>query len=345
MEAPRSVRICSRPFFGSRDVELFPELGISLRVLHPGGPNCRYHAESTQEDFLVLSGECILLVDVPGAAGRAWDFVHCPGGTRSTSSSVPARSPCVILMVGASRPDDEIVYPRLRARPEARSRRPEEAHDPADAYADLQPAAARPTGRPGPAVAAAYDLTTTVSVSVFGAPSVVRFALLRRLDVRRGQTVDARVGRRSSRSCRVQCAGRRARGAALFVCLKSKSIGQSDADDSRVPGLTASFADGPRSSGGQAASRSSSRRGSARDDVRDHEPDRRTPASASPPGAASEQRDATAAGRRVAYASSGALRQRRARRSGRGRRAATSSSGRGSPSAPARAAPGRASRR
>ena len=40
----------------------FPELGINLRVLQPGQPNCLYHRESAQEDFLVLAGECALLV-------------------------------------------------------------------------------------------------------------------------------------------------------------------------------------------------------------------------------------------------------------------------------------------
>ena len=49
--------------FGSRDDSLFPELGITLRVLQPGEPNCRYHAESTQEDFLVLQGECLALIE------------------------------------------------------------------------------------------------------------------------------------------------------------------------------------------------------------------------------------------------------------------------------------------
>ena len=36
----------------------FPQLGINLRVLRPGQPNCLYHSESLQEDFLVLHGEC-----------------------------------------------------------------------------------------------------------------------------------------------------------------------------------------------------------------------------------------------------------------------------------------------
>jgi uncharacterized cupin superfamily protein len=124
--------------FGSRDVDLFPELGITLRVLQPGEPNCRYHAESTQEDFLVLSGECLLLVEDEERRLQAWDFVHCPGGTAHVFVGAGS-GPCVILMVGARRPDDEIVYPvsELALRHGAGVR--EEAHDPGDAYADLDP--------------------------------------------------------------------------------------------------------------------------------------------------------------------------------------------------------------
>jgi uncharacterized cupin superfamily protein len=124
--------------FGSRDVDLFPELGITLRVLQPGEPNCRYHAESTQEDFLVLQGECLLIVDDEERPLAAWDFVHCPGGTPHVFVGAGS-GPCVILMVGARRPDEDIVYPvsDVALRHGAGVR--EEAHDPADAYADLEP--------------------------------------------------------------------------------------------------------------------------------------------------------------------------------------------------------------
>ena len=39
----------------------FEQYGIGIHVLHPGQMNGLYHAESVQEDFLVLSGECLLL--------------------------------------------------------------------------------------------------------------------------------------------------------------------------------------------------------------------------------------------------------------------------------------------
>jgi hypothetical protein len=41
----------------------FPHYGINVQVLMPGQPNCYYHAEEGQEDFLVLSGECLVLIE------------------------------------------------------------------------------------------------------------------------------------------------------------------------------------------------------------------------------------------------------------------------------------------
>ena len=64
----------------------FTQLGINICVLQPGQPNCRYHRESLQEDFLVLAGECVLLVEEQERRLKAWDFVHCPPGTTTCSS-------------------------------------------------------------------------------------------------------------------------------------------------------------------------------------------------------------------------------------------------------------------
>src|SRR5260221_503479 len=96
--------------FGSRNDVLFPEVGITLRVLQPGEPNCRYHAESTQEDFLVLSGECLALVDGQERPLKAGDFAHWPGGTVHVFLGAGYR-PCVILMVASRRADDDILDP------------------------------------------------------------------------------------------------------------------------------------------------------------------------------------------------------------------------------------------
>ena len=57
-----------------------PEAGFTLRVVPPGR-SILYHAESVQEDFLVLQGECLLIVEDQERRLREWDFVHCPPGT------------------------------------------------------------------------------------------------------------------------------------------------------------------------------------------------------------------------------------------------------------------------
>lgn len=123
--------------FGSRSPELFPELGITLRVLQPGQANCRYHAESTQEDFLVLSGEALVLVEGEERPLKAWDFVHCPGGTAHVFVGA-GDGPCVILMAGARTPDEQVLYPvsELAGRYGASVKR--ETPSPKEAYAPFE---------------------------------------------------------------------------------------------------------------------------------------------------------------------------------------------------------------
>jgi uncharacterized cupin superfamily protein len=87
----------------------FPQIAISLVVLHPGTPNCMYHGEEIQEDFLVLSGECLVLVEGEERRLQAWDFVHCPAWTEHVFVGA-GDGPCAVLMVGA-RPDVDVVYP------------------------------------------------------------------------------------------------------------------------------------------------------------------------------------------------------------------------------------------
>ncbi len=78
----------------------FPELGINLNVLPRGASLGLYHRENHQEDFLVLAGECILVVEGERRSLRAWDFVHCPGGTAHMIVGA-GDSPAVVLAVGA----------------------------------------------------------------------------------------------------------------------------------------------------------------------------------------------------------------------------------------------------
>jgi uncharacterized cupin superfamily protein len=87
----------------------FESFGIHLRVLWPGDPNALYHSEGVQEGFLVLSGECTLVVEQEERHLRQWDYFHCPADTRHVLVGA-GDGPCSILMIGA-RPDDPIRYP------------------------------------------------------------------------------------------------------------------------------------------------------------------------------------------------------------------------------------------
>ena len=88
----------------------FKEFGINIQVLEPGQPNCMYHGENAQEDFLVLFGECLLLVEGEERPLKQWDFVHCPPWTQHVFVGA-GDGPCGILMVGARPEQEELLYP------------------------------------------------------------------------------------------------------------------------------------------------------------------------------------------------------------------------------------------
>lgn len=60
----------------------------------------RYHWETDQEDFLVLSGEALAIVEGEERPMRAWDFLHCPAGTNHAIVGA-GDGPCVVFAVGA----------------------------------------------------------------------------------------------------------------------------------------------------------------------------------------------------------------------------------------------------
>jgi uncharacterized cupin superfamily protein len=99
----REGRGSSLSFTGYTAAEVekqFPQLGVNLFVLGPGEPIGMYHWEADQEDFLVLSGEALLLVEGEERPLRQWDFVHCPPETRHIILGA-GDGPCVVLAVGA----------------------------------------------------------------------------------------------------------------------------------------------------------------------------------------------------------------------------------------------------
>jgi uncharacterized cupin superfamily protein len=109
----RCVFEANRPVLRRRPelpVQTFADVGFALGVLRPGQPSGMYHAESNQEDFLVLAGECLLLVEGQERTLQAWDFVHCPPGTAHVFVGA-GDGPCVIFMTGRRSREREIVYP------------------------------------------------------------------------------------------------------------------------------------------------------------------------------------------------------------------------------------------
>ena len=116
----------------------FADLGLALQVIQPGQASGLYHAESHQESFLVLAGECLLLVEGEERRLRAWDFVHCPPGTAHAFVGV-GDAPCVLFMTGARRGKKDTVYPRSEPARRHRAGVDTETRSPADAYAPFPP--------------------------------------------------------------------------------------------------------------------------------------------------------------------------------------------------------------
>jgi uncharacterized cupin superfamily protein len=114
----------------------FPQLGFTIGVLQPGQTGGLYHREANQENFLVLSGECLLLIEGEERLLEAWDFVHCPPDTEH-GFVASGDGPCVLFMTGAREgwPAKGIVY----SRPEVAVRHGDAAERettvPAEAYA------------------------------------------------------------------------------------------------------------------------------------------------------------------------------------------------------------------
>jgi uncharacterized cupin superfamily protein len=93
------------------DAVPFGQIGYTLQVLQPGQPSGMYHREDDQEDFLVLSGECIAIIEGTERSLKAWDFVHCPPGTDHIFVGA-GDGPCVIFMAGARANRGSAVYVR-----------------------------------------------------------------------------------------------------------------------------------------------------------------------------------------------------------------------------------------
>jgi uncharacterized cupin superfamily protein len=111
----------------------FAQVGFGIGVSRPGVANALYHAEDAQEDFLVLAGECLLLIEGEERRLKAWDFVHLPPWTEHIF--VGLDEPCLVVAVGARRPGRGLRFPvsELALKHNAGVR--EETSDSREAYA------------------------------------------------------------------------------------------------------------------------------------------------------------------------------------------------------------------
>ena len=112
----------------------FEQFGFNLGIVRPGEAGGMYHSEDAQEGFLVLSGECLLIVEGQERTLRAWDFFHCPPWTAHGFVGT-GDAPCVVLAVGARRKGRGIVYPVDEVALKHEAGVSEETTQPSEAYA------------------------------------------------------------------------------------------------------------------------------------------------------------------------------------------------------------------
>jgi len=115
------------------------QLGFRIQVLGQGQRSW-YHRERGQEDFLVVSGECLLVIEGEERRLKAWDFVHCPPWTEHAFVGV-GEEPCAIVMVGSRAGGFEVVYAANEVAAKYDASVPEDTSNPDEAYARWGPEA------------------------------------------------------------------------------------------------------------------------------------------------------------------------------------------------------------
>jgi len=117
----------------------FAQIGVNLSVLDPGQAMACYHWEADQEDFLVLAGQALLIVEGQERRLRQWDFVHCPPHTAHTIVGA-GNGPSLVLALGARQDSTGPDWGGYLADPVAAAHDASAAADttvPAQAYAGL----------------------------------------------------------------------------------------------------------------------------------------------------------------------------------------------------------------
>jgi uncharacterized cupin superfamily protein len=139
LNAARAAWKHAAPGFGGKDLnfegtERFPDFGFHLGVAMPGEPAGMYHREDNQEGFLILSGECLAIVEGREIRLGPWDYLHCPAGTEHALVAA-GDGPCIALGIGSRHRDGTVyVADEVAARHGASVAR--DTTDPAEAYAE-----------------------------------------------------------------------------------------------------------------------------------------------------------------------------------------------------------------
>jgi len=93
-----------------------------------------YHHEAGQEDFLVLRGRCVAIVDGVERELGPWDLLHCPPRVGHTIVGVGGE-PAIVLAVGARVQKGSARYPVEPAAVRRGAGVEAEGLTPAEAYA------------------------------------------------------------------------------------------------------------------------------------------------------------------------------------------------------------------
>jgi len=127
----------------------FPNFGINVSVLEPGEKMGMYHRENAQEAFLVLDGDCTLIVEGEERRLNAWDFFYCPPRTEHIIVAGPGQR-AVVAAVGARGRGvgGGIVYRVSEAAGRYGASVERETTDPSTAYAEIRAALPRSTFAP-----------------------------------------------------------------------------------------------------------------------------------------------------------------------------------------------------
>lgn len=134
VDAAEHAQVGKAFLFGEdRPRERYKDVGVNIRVLEPGQPASLYHAEATEEFFIVLGGECLAIIEEEEVALQTWDYLVCGPGTAHLIVGA-GDGPATILMIGGRQAETPPRYPVSPAAARYRASVTTETSDPQDAW-------------------------------------------------------------------------------------------------------------------------------------------------------------------------------------------------------------------